>query len=73
MSLLDRPIAAFDIETIPDPGMGRRILGIEGDDAVVVGEMVRRRLEETEGGTAYPRPPHHRVVTVGVAWLVWSL
>jgi predicted PolB exonuclease-like 3'-5' exonuclease len=69
MSLLDRPIAAFDIETIPDPDVGRRILGIEGDDAEVVGEMVRRRLEETEGGTSYPRPPHHRVVTVGVGWL----
>lgn len=35
----------------------------------MVGEMVRRRLEETEGSTAYPRPPDHRVVTVGVAWL----
>ena len=69
MSLLDRPVAAFDIETIPDPGVGRRILGIEGDDAAVVAEMVRRRLEETEGSSAYPRLPHHRVVTVGVAWL----
>ncbi len=62
--LLDRPIIAFDIETIPDPEIGRRLLGIEGDDAEVVREMVRRRLEETENKSEYPQAPWHRVVAI---------
>jgi len=39
--LLDRPVVAFDIETIPDPDAGRRV-GIDGSDVAVVHEMVRR-------------------------------
>ncbi len=67
--MLDRPIAAFDIETIPDPDVGRRLWGLEGDDDAVVRAMVARRVEETDGRSEYPKLPHHRVVTVGVAWL----
>lgn len=67
--MLDRPIAAFDIETIPDPDLGRRLLGIEGDDAAVVREMVRRKLEETGGRTDYPQSPWHRVVSACVTLL----
>lgn len=67
--MLDRPIAAFDIETVPDPDYGRRVLGLAGDDAAVIAELTRRRLEETEGKTEYPVPPLHRVVTVACAWL----
>ncbi len=67
--MLDRPIASFDIETVPDPDYGRRVLGIPGDDGAVIAEMTRRRLEETEGKTEYPQPPGHRVVTVACAWL----
>lgn len=62
--MLDRPVVAFDIETIPDPDIGRRLLGLEGTDTEVVGEMVRRRLEETEGSTEYPQLPWHRIVTI---------
>lgn len=62
--MLDRPIAAFDIETIPDPDIGRRLLGLEGSDADVVHEMVRRRLEETDGASEYPQLPWQRVVCV---------
>jgi predicted PolB exonuclease-like 3'-5' exonuclease len=62
--MLDRPVIAFDIETIPDPDVGRRLLGLDGTDADVVHEMVRQRLEETEGSTEYPQLPWHRVVTV---------
>ncbi|HEY8079197.1 MAG TPA: ribonuclease H-like domain-containing protein [Labilithrix sp.] len=62
--MLDRTVVAFDIETIPDPDFGRRALGIEGEDADVVGEMVERRLEETKGSTEYPQLPMHRIVTV---------
>lgn len=67
--MMDRPLAAFDIETIPDPELGRRLGGHEGDDAEVVRAMVARRLEETDGKTEYPQLPYHRVVTIGVAWL----
>lgn len=66
---MDRPIAAFDIETIPDPAAGRRLLGLEGTDAEVIEAMVARRRAETDGRSDYPELPHHRVVTIGVAWL----
>lgn len=62
--LLDRPIVSFDIETIPDPEIGRRAMGIEGSDEELVHEMVRQRREETEGRTEYPQPPWHRVVAI---------
>jgi predicted PolB exonuclease-like 3'-5' exonuclease len=62
--LLDHPIVAFDIETIPDPEIGRRLFGIEGSDAEVVREMVRRRLEETDNQSEYPQPPWHRIVAI---------
>lgn len=62
--MLDRPIVAFDIETIPDPDIGRRLLGIAGSDTEVVHEMVRLRLEETSGSSEYPQLPWHRVVSI---------
>ncbi len=62
--MFDRPIAAFDIETIPDPDIGRRVLGLQADDGRVVREMVRRRLEETEGSSEYPQLPWQRVLCV---------
>ena len=62
--MLDRPVIAFDIETMPDPGIGRRLLAIEGTDSEVVHEMVRRRLEETDNQSEYPQPPWHRVVAI---------
>lgn len=67
--MLDRPVAAFDIETVPDADYGRRVLGFEGNDEAVVRRMVAERLEETEGRTEYPQQPLHRVVTICVAWL----
>lgn len=67
--MLDRPVVAFDIETIPDPEVGRRTLGLEGGDFEVVRRMFELRLEETEGRTGYPPLPHHRIVTVGAAGL----
>ncbi|MFW5899396.1 MAG: 3'-5' exonuclease, partial [Jiangellaceae bacterium] len=67
--MLDRPLAAFDIETIPDPDVGRRVLGLAGTDAEVVAAMVDQRRRETEGRTDYPPLPHHRIVTIGMAWL----
>ncbi len=67
--MFDRPILAFDIETIPDPELGRRVLGIEGEDAAVVAEMVKRRLAETRDTTKYPQLPWHRIVCACVTEL----
>lgn len=67
--MFDLPLAAFDIETIPDPEIGRRVRGLAGDDETVVREMIRQRLEETDNRSEYPELPFHRVVTIGVAWL----
>ena len=41
--MLTRPLIAFDIETIPDPDFGRRVMGFEGDNAVA--ELVRVEVE----------------------------
>jgi 3'-5' exonuclease len=67
--MLDRPIVAFDIETIPDPDIGRGLLALEGSDTDVVSAMVRLRLEETNGSTEYPQLPWHRIVTICAAIL----
>ncbi len=67
--MLTRPIAAFDIETIPDPDLGRRVMGFEGDDEAVLHAMVEQRLKETGGGTEYPQLPYHRIVSICVSWL----
>ena len=62
-----RELIAFDIETIPDPDIGRAVQGLSGTDAEVVEQMMTLRLEETEGRTAYPQQPFHRIVTIGLA------
>ncbi len=67
--MFDRTILAFDIETIPDPDLGRRIHGIEGDDAAVVAAMAQRRLAETRDATRYPQLAWHRVVCACVTEL----
>ena len=67
--MFDRPIAAFDIETVPDPDFGRRVLHLDGDDEAVMRRMMALRLEETDGRTEYPQPPVHRIVAICVAWL----
>jgi predicted PolB exonuclease-like 3'-5' exonuclease len=67
--MFDRPLVAFDIETIPDPEIGRRVMSIEGDDQAVVLEMVRRRQEESKGAQKYPQQPWHRVVCICVTVL----
>ena len=62
--MLDKPLVAFDIETIPDFDVRRRVHGIEKTDVEVVREMMRRRREETNGSTDYPQSAHHRIVCV---------
>lgn len=68
-TMFDRPILAFDIETIPDPERGRRVHGLTGEDAAVVTEMVARRMAETREASKYPPLPWHRVVCACVTEL----
>jgi len=60
--VFDLPLLAFDIETTPNPAIGRSAMGLEGDDRAVILEMMRRRSEETGGHTEYPAQPWHRVI-----------
>jgi hypothetical protein len=55
----------FDIETIPDVELGRRLPGIAGsDDAAVAEAMFARRTEET--GSSFLPFEQHRVVAISV-------
>jgi predicted PolB exonuclease-like 3'-5' exonuclease len=67
--MMTRPLLAFDIETIPDPDVGRRQWGLRGTDESVIRAMMASRLEETRGRTGYPQLPQHRIVTIAVAAL----
>lgn len=67
--MLDRPILAFDIETVPDLEAGREVWGVEGEGEKGMEEMLRTRREETSGRTEMLKPPYHRVITISLAWL----
>jgi predicted PolB exonuclease-like 3'-5' exonuclease len=66
----------FDIETVPDVEMGRR-LGFEGDDHAVGTQMLAARAEET--GSSFLPLEQHRVVAISTVLRghgqlqVWSL
>ncbi|RMF14064.1 MAG: 3'-5' exonuclease [Candidatus Dadabacteria bacterium] len=62
-------IAAFDIETVPDTEVGRRVFGFEGSFVEVAEQMLAQRLEQTDGRTDFLKPPYHRIVTISIAWL----
>lgn len=66
---MDRPLAAFDIETIPDTAVGRRVLAHSGSLVEVADAMLAERYEQTEGRTDFLKAPYHRVVTISIAWL----
>jgi predicted PolB exonuclease-like 3'-5' exonuclease len=67
----------FDIETVPDAELGRR-LGFEGDDRQVSERMLAARVEET-GGSSFLPLEQHRVIAIstvlkaGDQLQVWSL
>ena len=68
----------FDIETVPDVELGRRLPGIAaGDDATVAEPMFARRTEET--GSAFLPFEQHRVVAISALlrsddqFQVWSI
>jgi 3'-5' exonuclease len=66
----------FDIETVPDAELGRR-LGFEGDDLAVGDQMLAARAEET--GSSFLPLEQHRVVAISTVLRsddqlqVWSL
>ena len=66
----------FDIETVPDAELGRR-LGFEGDDVQVAERMLAARSEET--GSSFLPLEQHRIVAISTALRsgdqlqVWSL
>lgn len=62
-------ILALDLETVPDAELGRRMWGLDGDDATVARAMIAHRREETDGRTDFLKPHMHRVVAVGVVWI----
>jgi predicted PolB exonuclease-like 3'-5' exonuclease len=57
----------FDIETVPDTDLGRRLHGLEGlSDEDVAKAMVFHHQQET--GSDFLPLHMHRVVAIGVAW-----
>jgi hypothetical protein len=66
----------FDIETVPDAELGRR-LGLEGDDFAVAERMLAVRAEET--GSSFLPLEQHRIVAIatllrsGDQLQLWSL
>ena len=66
----------FDIETVPDAELGRR-LGYAGDDAEVAAQMLAAREEET--GSSFLPHEQHRIVAIstllrsGDQLQVWSV
>lgn len=67
----------FDIETVPDSELGRKIGGFEGDDMQVAAAMIAKRKEQTESG--FLPLEQHRVVAIstllrsGDQLQVWSV
>lgn len=67
--MFDLPLISFDIETTPNPDMGRAHLGFDGDNASIIRQMMAARAVETQGRTEYPAQPWHRVICVCVTVL----
>jgi predicted PolB exonuclease-like 3'-5' exonuclease len=71
-------VLVFDIETVPDTALGRRLYGLEGlSDAQVAQIMFTKRRQET--GSEFLSHEQHRVVAISVVMRardslkVWSL
>jgi predicted PolB exonuclease-like 3'-5' exonuclease len=62
--MIEKAVVAFDIETVPDPEIGRRVYGMSGTDAEVITSMVDARRIDTNGSTDYPQSPFHKIVCV---------
>jgi predicted PolB exonuclease-like 3'-5' exonuclease len=72
------PVFAFDIETIPDVELGRRIYGLGDLSDRQVGYVMQAKRRE-EAGTEFLSYEQHRIVAISVAlrtregFKVWSL
>lgn len=62
-------IVAFDIETVPDTEVGRRVLGFSGTFLEVCEAMAAWRSEQTDGRSDFLKPPYHRIVAIAAAWI----
>ena len=71
-------VLAFDIETVPDVELGRRIHGLEGLSDKQVGYVMQTRQRENTG-SEFLSLEQHRVVAISIAmrtrdtFKVWSL
>jgi len=61
------PVAVFDLETVPDVDLGRRLWGLTGDDRTVAEKMLIRRKGET-GGSDFLKPLFHKIVAIAMTW-----
>lgn len=60
-------VLVFDIETVPDVALGRRLYNLEGiADAEVAEQMFMRRRQQTEGQSDFLRHHLHRIVAISV-------
>ncbi len=73
-------ILVFDIETIPDTELGKRLYGLEGlSDDDIAKAMTTRQIQKT-GGSDFLPPHQHRVIAISVLYQregrpikLWSL
>lgn len=72
------PVFAFDIETIPDVELGRRIYNLDGLSDKEVGYVMQAKRREASG-TEFLSYEQHRIVAISVAlrtrdaFKIWSL
>ena len=71
-------VFVFDIETIPDVELGRRLYNLDGLTDKQVGYVMQTKRRE-ESGSEFLSLEQHRVVAISIAWRhkdsfkVWSL
>ena len=71
-------VLAFDIETVPDVGSGRRLLALDGLSDIDVARIMRQRQQQASG-TEMMRHHLNRIVAIAVVlragerFRVWSL
>ena len=71
-------VLAFDIETVPDVGSGRRLLALDGLNDIEVARIMRQRQQQASG-TELMRHHLNRIVAIAVVlragerFRVWSL
>ncbi|RMF84858.1 MAG: hypothetical protein D6739_05345 [Nitrospirae bacterium] len=64
------PLFVFDIETVPDPVVGARLLGLAGAEEAEVAAALRAYHEEATGGRSdFLRQPFWRVVAISYAYV----